>query len=490
MLYRPPMRYLWSLVFAFGFMWALALSPRGAFAQTTGTTPSVTGILGAVQRCEPTQGPCNSADNSGNHRHPNGVLVNALNFEDCSADLYYQFELGIAYPNSSYLLEAWAGTQDCSQLSNRQTSATSVCWPVAAAVNANINPTLLNVRMQDIASGAFTTTHQTTYTETNTTNNPNVCQAQTETGATSVTLYIFFVDGGSNPVGTVQNYQISLDMRTGTVPGAITAGVGDTVLIIGIPPTTDPDVQGWNVYCDPPPGQENVGGTVPVDAASNNLCPPAVPDSSTTDAVASDAVSSVSDGASDSATDSATPGTTAIDDAGGNACGVPFNDAGIPSPGGCSASSALIPGGGASSSTTTEEGGTVVTSADGGATFSASGTMDPTFQYGQPNGAKFLCGSSSVTSTSINVKGLKDYSFYNISVAAVDAVGNVGPLSPLVCGEPLPVDDFWKAYTNDNGLAGGGFCSAEGVGVPAGTSGLGVLMVASMVAIVRRRRRS
>jgi hypothetical protein len=482
------MRYLSSLVHVLvaACVWALALTSRDARAQTTGTTPSVTGILGAVQRCEPGSSPCVSADNAGKHPHLNGVLVNALNFEDCSANLEYEFQLGIAYPSSSYALQAWVGTQDCSQLTNRQTSATSVCWPVRLPTAELLNPSLVRIRMRDIASGAFTTTHPTTYAPP-TTDDSSVCQGQTQTGATTVTLYLFFVDGGSNPVGTVQNYPISLDMRTGGVQGSITAGVGDTVLIIGIPATTDPDVQGWNVYCDPPPGQENAGGTVPLDAATNNgQC---VADSAAT--VITDASSADAD--ADAATDSAPPGFTLPDDAGGNACGIPLNEAGIPSPGGCSASSDLIPGGGTttSTSTTTEAGTTTTTtSAEGGTSFFNNGTMDLTFQNGQSNATKHLCGYGSATSTSFNVKNLKDFSYYNIAVAAVDAVGNVGPLSALACGEPQPVDDFWTQYTNAQGKAGGGFCSADGVGVPAGTSGLGVLMVASMVAMVRRRRRS
>jgi hypothetical protein len=496
------MRYLSSLFVAIAFVWAFALAPREARAQTIGTTLSVTGILGAVQRCEHVNGACDSADNSGNHPHPNGVLVNALNFEDCSAQLHYEFQLVIQYPSSSYQLEAWVGTQDCSQLTNRQTSATAVCWPVAPFQQAVINPFLLDVGMRDIASGAFTTTHPTTFTPTT---DPAVCQSQTQTGATIVTLYIFFVDGGSNPVGTVQQYPITLDMRAGDVQGSITAGVGDTVLIVGIPSTTDPDTQGWNVYCDPPPGQESTVGTSSVDAASNNgLCPAPVPDSSTagpSDALATDAVSGVTDSSTtDSAADSATPpGSPAFDDAGGNACGVSLNEAGVPSLGGCAASSVLVAGGGTSTSTTTDdagntifvEGGTSsVTNEEGGASFFGNGKMDPTLQYGQPNGQRLLCASSSGTSTSLNVKNLKDGVFYNIAVAAVDGVGNVGPLSNVACGEPVPVADFWRLYYDAGGRAGGGFCSADGVGVPAGTSGLGVLMLASMVAMARRRRRS
>ncbi len=87
---------------------------------------------------------CTNADNAGENPHPSGALVNTLNFEDCDANLVYQFDIGISYPSSSYNLEAWVGTQDCSQLTNRQTSATSVCWPVAPFTVALVNPFILN----------------------------------------------------------------------------------------------------------------------------------------------------------------------------------------------------------------------------------------------------------------------------------------------------------------------------------------------------------
>ncbi len=215
---------------------------------------SVTGILGTVSRCEPpTDSTCVNADAPGENPHPAGVLANALNLEDCAADLHYELQLGISAPSPSYWLEAWVGTQDCSQLTNRQTSATSVCWPVAQAQEALANPFVLDVRMQDIASGAFSPTHPVAYAATT---DPSVCERQTQTAATPLTLYMFFVDGASNPVGTVQQYPITFDTRAGNVPGPISVASEDDSVTIAIPPTTDPDTQGYNVYCDPPPGSE------------------------------------------------------------------------------------------------------------------------------------------------------------------------------------------------------------------------------------------
>jgi hypothetical protein len=492
MLHGLPMRRVPAFLLSFVLAWALVLASRGAWAQTT---PSISGIASVPVRCENTAGGCDNADNAGNHPHPNGITDNFVNFEDCEANLYYQFALNISNPSSSYNLQAWVGTQDCSQLANRQTSATSVCWPVAPLSASLVNPAIINVRTRDIASGAFTTEHPVSYVATGQANgDDSVCQSQTQTGSTSLVLYFFFADASSNPVGTAQQYNITLDMRAGDVQGSISAGIGDTVLIVSIPQTTDPDTQGYNVYCDPPPGQETASETIPYDAASNNgVCEAQAPVVVTDSATDSSGVASTDAEVDDGATTVVTPS----DEAGGNPCGVSLNDSGIPSPGGCSASNVLVAGGGSGNliATTDEAGQTVyvesgidTTDVEGGVAISG-GNMVMGLQYGQPTTAKYLCGYGSASSTTVNVTGLRDGYYYNIAVGAVDGAGNVGPLSNVTCGEPVPVADFWRLYYDAGGKAGGGFCSLEGVGMPAGTSGLGVLMVASIVAMIRKRTR-
>jgi MYXO-CTERM domain-containing protein len=401
------------------------LGAHEARAQTQG--PSLTGILGAVQRCEPDNPACGTnADSAGKHPHPHGVLANTLNLEDCVADLYYEFEIGVANPSPSYALEAWVGTQDCSQLANRQTSVTSVCWPVAPFQQATNTPFLLDVRMQDIASGAFTTTHPVVYSPTT---DPSVCQEQTQTGPTSLTLYLFFVDGGANTVGSVQAYPITLDERAGDVQGNISVAPGDGVLVVAVPRTTDPDTQGYNVYCDGPAA----------------------------------------------ATSHADAGDT--------------SEAGV-SPAGSCESSVLTAGGASAQGTATSEAG-----APGVAEGGAPGV--DAFQYGQPSATKYLCGSAAASAATITVAGLKNDVHYSVAVAAVDAAGNVGPLSNVACGEPFAgaggtcaSGAGTPASACDPGGGRAGSCATENAGAPGGTSGLGVLMLASIAAIGRRRKRA
>src|ERR1700722_3192080 len=97
------------LLVAFTLLPLLSLSSREARAQT----PSISGIEGAVLRCEPpATSACTNADNAGENAHSAGVVDNVINFEDCEANLSYQFELGITSPSSSYAIEAWVGSQD------------------------------------------------------------------------------------------------------------------------------------------------------------------------------------------------------------------------------------------------------------------------------------------------------------------------------------------------------------------------------------------
>jgi hypothetical protein len=218
------------------------------------------------------------------------------------------------------------------------------------------------------------------------------------------------------------------------VPGNIAVGIGDTLLIVNVPPTSDPSVVQWNVYCDPPPSEASALETMPVDAASNDgVCT-----------------------ASEAGADGGDGNVRGVDEAGGS----PYID---------------------------DAGETVTPQEDAAATEDGRATTS----YGRMTliPSKYLCGSVSASSTEANVLGLRNGNYYNVAVAAVDALGNVGPLSNVECAEPVPVNDFWRDYYRAGGQAGGGFCSARGVGEPSGTDGIGLIVAAGAVALLRRRAR-
>ena len=98
--------------------------------------------------------------------------------------------------------------------------------------------------------------------------------------------------------------------------------------------------------------------------------------------------------------------------------------------------------------------------------------------------AKYLCGTvTGLASTEGQATGLENLTRYAVAVAAVDAVGNVGPLSNLDCGTPRP--------RSDEGV-GGGACQAAGplTATGGGVGAIGVLGVALVGGRVRRRRTS
>jgi len=88
---------------------------------------------------------------------------------------------------------------------------------------------------------------------------------------------------------------------------------------------------------------------------------------------------------------------------------------------------------------------------------------------------------------SYTISGLKDNSQYNVVVAAVDGFGNIGPPSAEGCNSPAPIEDFWKIYRNDGGMAGGGLCSLEEIGAR-GPSTAGLLLFGGCGALLVRRR--
>jgi hypothetical protein len=180
---------------------------------------------------------------------------------------------------------------------------------------------------------------------------------------------------------------------------------------------------------------------------------------------------------------------TTIDDAGGNPCGVSANGSVLTSVGGCTPS-VLTSGGG------TAVGSVVETDDAGKPVFDDAGVAVSTDASTSIVGgtqilvpSKYLCGTVPSGTTSLTINGLKDSYYYTVAVAAVDAVGNEGPLG-VQCAQPMQIDDFLGAYYGAGGRAGGGYCSTEGAGAPAGTTGLAFLAAASLAALARKRSRA
>jgi hypothetical protein len=84
------------------------------------------------------------------------------------------------------------------------------------------------------------------------------------------------------------------------------------------------------------------------------------------------------------------------------------------------------------------------------------------------------------------VNNLTNETHYEFVVSSVDAEGNVGPPSPMVCDFPDTTTDFFQSYRRDGGAAGGCALDPERLsGVGAAVAGLGLVLAAA----ARRRRR-
>lgn len=99
-----------------------------------------------------------------------------------------------------------------------------------------------------------------------------------------------------------------------------------------------------------------------------------------------------------------------------------------------------------------------------------------------------LCGEvAGQTATKGNAKHLANNTTYAVGVAAVDAVGNRGVLSSVLCATPQEVTDFYEAYVAAGGKGGGGYC-AFGMKRPGSLAALALLALFGYS--VRRRLRS
>lgn len=186
----------------------------------------------------------------------------AISYSDCIANDAYTFATTLT-GYQGYSLEVWAGPGDCSDISTRTGSAPT-CWKVYAA-QPNNKIWSVKVRVQDMISGR---------TILKTPNGPNsATAADCDTQAASApsapqTLVLSFllVDGNEQvPSGeTSGQYKVTYDLVGPSPPTNVSAGIGGGELVVNWTASDDPDLLGYRLYCDPPPG-----GAVPTAGASD-----------------------------------------------------------------------------------------------------------------------------------------------------------------------------------------------------------------------------
>ncbi len=259
----------------------------------------------------------------------------------------------------------------------------------------------------------------------------------------SVSLWIMAIPPGADAVDYC-TYTAALDLLGPTPPTDVTAGPGDASLILNFTALTDPDSTGYKVYCDDGSGMvQGAGGA---------------------------------GGSTSTTTSLSGGGALARDGVGGSFQGGPqfLTGAGGAGGGGAAAVGAVVGAGPTLASCTFSH------------ALKAGGVPDNTFYVASSN-------SSQITASTSNQKPMVNGKEYACGVAAVDIVGNVGPLSNVACGIPEPTDDFFGEYRGDSGQAGGGLCSigrsSSAVAAMSAALGLSLLALAGRRRSRARRRR-
>jgi hypothetical protein len=414
-----------------------------------------------------------SADGGSNQYSP----CDGINYVACASDVTFDFTLSIDDPNmASDHIAILVGPTDSACIPPAGQTATPGCWPVAKAVGGLSSTMNVTVRAQDIAAQVGNPSPPTTYIRKSSTK--VACESQTCPG--TVKLFLTFLIEGTNDEVPAGENPAEFDLYVGTLgpqaPANVNASVNDGYVSLTWQAPTESSIAGYYVYC------QNFGR---IDAAAPG------------------------DGSSGAGADACdeSPGCVNTTNAGGPTYQCPA--ASFPSVYTMQACS------GTPNVTTTDSGTTVTDAAfdtgtgipvDGG--FVTTGPVTTQSGISQvnaivaspcPPGKVCLCGSptdavdgamtAGSTTTSATVSA-QNFEFYVWGVAAVDVLGNVGPVGNLKCGTPGPIKDFWYNYsTLDGGLAGGGYCALEGVGMPAASACMTAMVGLAAVGLVRRRRR-
>ncbi|MEO7033762.1 MAG: hypothetical protein ABI548_07760 [Polyangiaceae bacterium] len=229
-------------------------------------------------------------------------LTTFINKADCVADDVMTFPI-TATNFSGYSLQAWVGTSDCTQTAARTTLVT--CWKVldstvtTGSSSLSSGSTSVQLHTRDIVSGytigiassgavsgtagasstagsggadgggssgtggvagsdaAATGSGQlVSGTGVNACNQPNSTVVQ---GATAITVYFMLIDPSTFNAVASASWPGTFKLVGPQPPDNVTAGVGGNLLVVnftynGTP--VDTTGNGFNLYCDPPPGTQ------------------------------------------------------------------------------------------------------------------------------------------------------------------------------------------------------------------------------------------
>jgi hypothetical protein len=415
-------------------------------------TPSLVGLIAIGSACLLTTRPASAQTISVTAAslerkvgfRPSSEQPTWINYSDCVKDDELSFET-ILQNALGKSLEVWAGSNtDCTVYDARQSASAPTCWQVYKA-SAQGTTQKVVIRAQDIVAQHLKTASSS---GPGSGTAADCDRTDIESAGVPVTLHFLLIDsaGQASPSTGTFTYPTQFDLVGPAAPSGVSAGVGEDRLIVDWNTVNATDLLGYRLYCDPKPGSVTpanqpmaTGGAAGADGASG----------------ASGATGAGGAAGADASTDASSGGSDAGTDAGGDA------------------------GGAAGSGT---DGGSG-TGGNGGNPNCPSTALVP---GDRPNGA-YQCGSVTTKAGGpAEATGLVNGVVYAVAVAAVDTVGNSGPLSQVACGTPQPVNDFFELYRQAGGKGGGGFCALGADPKPGAAWLLGIALGA--LAIRRRRR--
>ncbi|HEY8947124.1 MAG TPA: hypothetical protein VIM73_22930 [Polyangiaceae bacterium] len=327
-----------------------------------------------------------------------GLAEDTIGYSDCVRNEQLEAPLTLSQ-TQGYTLQVWAGlSSECDDNDQRDQQVTNRrCWLVWSGDPTNLVTLPVRSILQPV-EGETTTADR--------------CE-QEEEG--SLTLF-FLPFEGSNAVGTGAEVAFKYDLKGPRAPNLTGIGVGEETLYPKWDVESTTDIIGYRVYCEA--AGPYTGGASSTGGSS----------------------STAGAGGTSGAATAGAGGTSGAATAGADGI-----EAGV---GGTSGN------GGASNA------GSGNASANGGAEEEPDdGCTAPTLRPGVRPPAALERGATSATSDTAEATGLRNGVTYACGVAGYDDLDNVGVLSNLRCGRPVPVLDYYEAYRRAGGNAGGGFCA-------------------------------
>jgi hypothetical protein len=209
-----------------------------------------------------------------NTPRPQNLNPEGVNFTDCEQNLRMDFTLILSgfQGGDEASVQVWAGVEDCTQDTNRVTTAGTLhaCWQVAGSygpVLATTSQTItMSVYARDVlrysvppASSTAEQPYDPTFNYSS--QGESACHVQATDAAVPISIYFIPVNSTNNALGTAYQYSLSTDLVAPPPPTVSPILPGDTLLQVNwASPGTDPDIVGFAVYSDPPAGGVTTGG--------------------------------------------------------------------------------------------------------------------------------------------------------------------------------------------------------------------------------------